>query len=227
MKSIISTAVAGLVFVVSMAGAQAADLGANLIVNGDAESGTAGWTAYAGTPVFGSVEYGSNWVLPTQPGPLARGAMLFVGDSGNAYAAGFQQVDISALSALVSAGQAKYQLDGWLGGWTTQQDNAQLYVSFLDSADNVLGTAQLGPMGPAARANTTGLFYVETQGTLPTQTTQVQFSLSMERVNGGDNDGYADNLSFKVSAVPEPGSYALMALGLLAIGGVAKRRNRA
>ena len=47
--------------------------GDNLVVNGDAEAGTAGWTGYAGYDIFQSVNYGSNWVLPTQPGPVDRG----------------------------------------------------------------------------------------------------------------------------------------------------------
>jgi hypothetical protein len=54
----------------------------------------------------------------------------------------------------------------------------------------------------------------------------------MNHLEGAYNDGYADNLSFVLTlapatTVPEPGTWALLGSGLLAIGGVAARRNRA
>ncbi|MFM2405979.1 MAG: hypothetical protein RL223_3859 [Pseudomonadota bacterium] len=206
--------------------ALATDLGSNLIVNGDAESGTTGWTAFAGTALFGSVDYGSNWVLPTQPGPSDRGSFLFVGDSGNAFAAGQQLRDVSDLSGLIDQGLVRYTASGWFGGWTTQNDNALLYVQFLDAAQTELGSVTLGPVMPADRDNATGLVLVSSEGLLPVGTTSLQFSLSMERFSGGDNDGYADNLSFQLQAVPEPQTYAMMALGLLAVGATVRRARR-
>ncbi len=206
--------------------AQATSLGTNLIVNGDAEAGTTGWTAFDGTAIFGSVEYSSNWVQPSQPGPADRGSRLFVGDSGNAIAAGFQTLDVSDLSGLIGQGQVSYTLSGWLGGWTTQNDNALLFVQFFDAGNTELGHVTLGPVMPADRGNATGLVFVSTGGVLPTGTTGLQFSLSMERFSGGDNDGYADNLAFQLQAVPEPQTYALMGLGLLAVAAAARRARR-
>ena len=211
----------GLTLLALSLGAQAqATLGSNLIVNGDAESGTAGWTGFDGYSMFQSVDYGSNWVLPTQPGPVDRGSKMFAGLT--AQAAGFQTVSLGAL-----AGQSlHYDLSGYLGGWAAQGDNALLYVSFLDGVGNEIGSASIGPVTPADRGNQTGLFLRTASGELPTGTAALQFSLSMERLGGGDNDGYADNLSFVVTSVPEGSTlaYALAGLGLL--GGVAVRRRR-
>lgn len=52
------------------------------------------------------------------------------------------------------------------------------------------------------------------------------FSLSMERLGGGDNDGYADHLSFVISSVPEGGTLAYALAGLSLLGGVLARRRR-
>ena len=77
--------------------AQAASYNQNLISNGAAESGVSGWTAFDGYDLFQSVNYGSNWVLPTQPGPVDRGSKMFTGVGGQS--AGFQIIDVSSLTA--------------------------------------------------------------------------------------------------------------------------------
>ncbi|MFT3859459.1 MAG: hypothetical protein QM742_18825 [Aquabacterium sp.] len=47
------------------------------------------------------------------------------------------------------------------------------------------------------------------------------FSLSMERLSGGDNDGYADNLSFVLQAAPVPEApSALLTLAGLSVAGL-------
>lgn len=198
----------------AMAGAAQAAVtyGSNLIVNGGAEAGTDGWLTYAGYGLVQSVSYGSNWVLPTQPGPDDRGLKMFTGVG--AYSVGYQMLDLGEITTQPLA----YELSGWLGGWQAQGDNALLYVQFLDLAGFELGHASLGPVTPADRNNVTGLLYREAADWLPVGTAQLAFWLSMERQGGGDNDGYADNLAFVLTApaaVPEPAGLALLGLGLL------------
>lgn len=215
-----------------LAGAQAAvpalDGRTNLIVNGDAEAGSAaGWTAYDGYALFSSVEYGPNWVQPTHPGPQDRGARLFVGGSGVAYAAGHQQVDLQSFASAIAAGGVRFDLRGWLGGWSDQGDNTQLWVQFLDGSGRMVGDVSLGPLTPGQRNNVTGLFLQQASGLLPAATRSLDIALTMQRLGGGDNDGYADNLSLTLSPIPEPATLALMLAGVLAVGNlVARTRER-
>jgi hypothetical protein len=197
--------------------------GSNLVVNGDAEAGIAGWTGYAGYNPFQSVDYGSNWVLPTQPGPADRGNKMFAGFGQ--YAVGWQTLDFGTATTR----DTSYALTGWLGGWADQGDNALFYVQFLDESDNEIGNSVLGPVTPQDRNNQTGLMFRETDGFVPTGTRKLSFWLSMERIVSNDNDGYADNLSFVLRAppvndVPEPGMAATFLLGL---GVLARSRRKA
>lgn len=198
--------------------------GNNLVVNGDAEAGMAGWSGYDSYSAFQSVNYGSNWVLPTQPGPVDRGSSMFAGLGQ--YAVGYQTLDFGVTTAQAIS----YSLTGWLGGWSNQGDNALFYVQFLDEFDNQVGSSTLGPVTPQDRDNQTGLLYREADGLMPAGTRKLSFWLSMERLVSGDNDGYADNLSFVLAAppseVPEPATLSMLLAGIGMLGWC-RRRPRA
>jgi len=206
---------------------QAAELNQNLVVNAGAEAGVSGWTGFGGVDLFSAVDYGPNWVLPTQPGPADRGLNLFVGGS-TAYAAGFQVLDLTGIpAAQLSGGQLGYALSGWLGGWLSQTDNTQVTAQFFDLQNTLVGSAILGPNTAADRGDQTGLTLFSASGTVPLNTHSITLVMEMTRLEGSDNDGYADNLSFTLAPVPEPAPLALLSLGLCVLGARVARQRRA
>lgn len=208
--------------------------GTNLIVNPDAEldSGSSsgdvvasvpGWTT---TGNFTVVQYGASGGFPTllDPGSSDRGHNFFAGGPANSFSSASQQLDVTFASAAINGAGALFSLSGWLGGWSTHPDHAILQVHFLNSVDADLGTASIGPVSNTDRVNSTEFLFRETNGAVPIGTEAIKFELNMTRFAGSYNDGYADNLSFVLTPVPEPETYAMLLAGLGLVGFMARRR---
>jgi hypothetical protein len=176
---------------------------ANLIVNGDAESGTGstdatpvttpGWTS-AGEAT--ALEYGSGgYPALTDPGPTDRGVNLFIGGYMDAMSSLTQTIDLSADAAQIDASAVTYALSGWLGGYAGQEDYATLTVTFQDGTGTALGTGTIGPVTAEDRSDVTGLLARSTTGSVPAGTRSALVVLAMVREEGTANDGYADDLS--------------------------------
>ena len=186
--------------------------GNNLVVNGNAETATGSSTGQEVVNVPGWATKGNFTVIrytrsisdglfptPTDPGPLNRGQNYFAGgpftSNSGATSSASQVIDVSPMAASIDTGKMQFTLSGFLGGWTIQRDNAFLGVSFKNDRDNPLGGASLGPVTPTDRTNKTALLLRSTTGTVPIGTRRVELLLQMTRLEGNDNDGYADNLS--------------------------------
>lgn len=160
-----------------------------------------------------------------------EGGNFFFGGGTEALSTGAQSFDVAAGAASIDAGSATYLLSALLGGFDGQDDNAALAVTFLGTAGNVLGAGALGPVLSADRGGVTGLFGRSTQGAIPIGTRSINLLLSMTRTSGSYNDGYADNLSLVLqrgneSGVPEPATWAMMALGFGLVGAALRSRAR-
>ena len=224
-------------------------LGTNWIVNGDAEAGPGSadgsqvsvpaWVPNGSDPFFTAVQYqptSGSFPATTDPGPSNRGNNLFAGGPANAESSGQQFLDISSFASQIDAGQLSFVLSGYLGGWEGQNDGAVLYAFFIDpNSTSSPGALITGP-GALARNNQTGLWFESTTGVIPAGTRTIDFRLIMTRTDGSYNDGYADNLSFVVTAaaptgltapagVPEPGSGFMMLGGGLTILALLRRRS--
>ncbi len=153
-----------------------------------------GWTT---TGNFTVIQYGSEGVALSSatPGPPFPGSNFFAGGPSNAQSSATQTVNVSAEAAAIDAGTLTYNLSGWLGGYSSQNDNATLTATFEGATGSVLGTATIGPVMAADRDDNSELLYREAQGLTPVGTRQVLVQLTMTRTDGDYNDGYADDLS--------------------------------
>jgi len=186
--------VAAALLAASCASQAAVVYGSNLVVNGDAEAGMTGWNGYAAYSPFQTVDYGSNWVLPTQPGPADRGSKMFAGLGQ--YAVGWQTLDLGTSTQ----GQIAYSLSGWLGGWADQGDNALFYVQFLDDVGNHV------PAGTRSLS-----FWLSMERLVSND-------------NDGYADNLSFVLRAPAADVPEPGMAATFALGLGLLGWAGRRK---
>ncbi len=227
--------------------AQVITYGSNLIVNPGAESGSdlgggqsaiSGW-AIASGPVGTDGFTGQSWfttggVFPTynSPGPLplsTRGNIFFYGGNSSTISGARQTASSPSLALVgdIDAGRAAYDLNGWLGGYSTQEDNAVLGLLFLNASGGAVGTAAIGPVTAADRSGVTGMLFRQTKGIVPVGTRSIQITLTMTRLEGINNDGYADNLSLILTPVPEPSSTALIGMAFGASRLIATWRRRA
>lgn len=189
----------------------------NLVVNGDFEQGEPG-------RVTGATQAGvqnlsiPGWedgtlatVLPydeasrydypnpeLHPMPDNRGRAYFAGIGEGVVR---QRIDVSALAVLTDAGQVRYDLSAWLGGFATQDEYLQITARFVDEHGNEAGPAAgLNPVRVNHRRGESGFMQRESEGELPVGTRFVVIEIE----NIGHHhppyirDGYADNIALEL-----------------------------
>jgi hypothetical protein len=130
------------------------------------------------------------------PGPSDRGKNLFTGGPSGDIATATQADSLSTYAGTIKAGNAKFSLSGWLGGYSSQTDNATLTVTWRDASGGAVGTpTAIGPVTADDRHDATGLLFRSASGAVPKQAASALITLRMMRNDGTYVDGYADNLS--------------------------------
>ncbi len=221
--------------------AQASVFGTNLIVNGDAE-GSVGSTngenngptpGFTTTGSFAVVQYGIGGGFPGAGDPgVAQGGLNFFAGGTPGPSTADQLINVSSGAAVIDLGATTYDLRALLGGFASQGDNAVLTISFLDAASLSVGSATLGPVTNVDRDDLTGLLPRTGAGFVPVGTRGIDVFLTLTRVDGAYDDGYADNLSLVLTGeagpggVPEPASWALMLMGFGGLGAALRARRR-
>lgn len=193
------------------------EYGHNLILNGDGEYDRgfdqhsydqviAGWQDQQQHPTNGFesmtlMRYGAPEGYPTanDPGPADRGQNFFAGGSQGQVSVMTQTVSLDTLRDAIDAGQVAFALSGWLGGFSNQNDRMELKATFHDANQQSLGEASLAAVTNVDRDNKTGTWFRATTGKLPAGTRKVLLELRAI-CETGINDGYADNLSFVLTA---------------------------
>lgn len=164
----------------------------------------AAWTPLKGS-AFTAVKYGTtNFIPAAAPAPKgkARGHNFFAGGQSLPNPSGATQVDsLTKYVGLIKTGKAKFTLSGWFGGWESQRDYTTLTVTWENAAGAVVGKPTvIGDVTPGQRKNVTGVFARHKAGVVPKGATQAMVKLKMQRLDGGYNDGYADNLGLVISS---------------------------
>jgi LPXTG-site transpeptidase (sortase) family protein len=191
---------------------------ANLIQNPGAEAGSGttncgivavpNWTT---TGTFTAPQYGFG--APTCDAGTPHGNNYFAGGPGGAVSTASQDISLGAYASSIDAGTATFDLSALLGGWQSQNDRAQVDITFLDAGNNPLGAATtIGPVTNADRGNVTGLLSRQATGTVPLNTRSVRVVQTMIRAAGTWNDGYADDLALSVCIPDEPPTVASQTL---------------
>ncbi|GAA1987013.1 alkaline phosphatase family protein [Catenulispora subtropica] len=193
----------------------AAAMSGNLLVDAGAEDAAQcssngldgmtmpGWTIVSGEP--NAVCYGaSGYPDSSTPGSPTRAKQFFAGGAtGNSDLA--QTVDVSAAASAIDAGGVPFNLSGWLGGYSTQNDRAGMTATFLNAAGTSVGTASIAPVTSTDRGGSTKFLQRTATGTLPVGTRSIKVDLGFTWTAGNTTDGYADDVSLTVGAtVPTP-----------------------
>ena len=180
-------------------------LGKNLIVNGDAESGTAGtsvtdvvatipgWTRTGKANVL---PYGlTGYVLLSNPAPQDHGFNYFACNSGTSTLT--QTIDVSSGASAISAGNITYTASAYLGMVSgINRPTAEVVVAFQNASGQTFSTATLGPDG----LGTIGMSMQRQIGLVPSGTVHISVTLTLNTTSGGAPA--ADSLSLVLSASP-------------------------
>jgi hypothetical protein len=183
------------------------DHGTNLIVNGNADLGSAGtpatvvasipnWTRSTGSANV--LAYGlAGHILLTDPAPLDHGPNYFVGDPGGLASTLTQTIDLSSVASAIGGGNVKFTASAYLGtfaGGGGLPALPQMTVAFQNAGGQPLGPAA-APVGPGG-INDVGMSLQQQIGLVPAGTVNVAVTLTLPNAFAS-----ADSLSLVLSTL--------------------------
>jgi hypothetical protein len=211
--------IAALAALACAAPAGAAVPSGNLLVNGDAQAGAGATDSSAVAPVpipgwattanLTEHAYGAGTFPDTAvSAAIGGGTQFFAGGpratGDNTTETAGQDVDVAGAGAEIDAGGVRATLAAALGGFESQADAARVDATFLAADGRSLGGVTVGPVTAADRGHETRLLARTASAAVPAGTRRVRVVITATRVEGSYNDGYADNVSLSLAAVPAP-----------------------
>jgi hypothetical protein len=160
----------------------------NLVLNGDAESGTDHWTVNEG--YFESLAAGECGGIDPYAGDYYFGVGALCDEA--AYAEAQQDVDISAWAKEVDSGNAVAQIDVMLANWDGYDQPAAWLVYLNDAGEDV------GQSTVLSDATATWTAFQAT-APIPSTTRALRVMLSGTFYAGVDTDAYVDNLAVRLN----------------------------
>ena len=89
-----------------------------------------------------------------------------------------------------------FNFSTWLGGYSTQDDNAQVLITFFDQTNQKVGNSTtLGPVSAAQRGGITSLIFQQASGLIPIGARSFIVIVTLTCVSPQDNDGLIDNIA--------------------------------
>ncbi|CAF4156324.1 unnamed protein product [Adineta steineri] len=179
----------------------------NWLTNGDGETGPCesaggstpptGWS-YNGT--ITQVYYNNTYAdqLSTNPGPNNRGSCYFYGGPSGSVTSMWQYVNMtdSINPVLIDNQTVYFNFSAWLGGYGSQTDYAQVSLTFINQANQQVGsTTTLGPVTNTQRSNITSLLFRQATGLVPVGARSLLVTVTITRLSGTANDGDVDNIA--------------------------------
>jgi hypothetical protein len=170
---------------------------ADCSLSGYEETTDPGWTITQGNPNVVCYKNTGGFPSFSTPGAQPGNGFFTGGTRGNSSM--FQTVDVSADATAIDAGTATYNLSGWLGGYSSQNDRADVVATFLSSTGGSLGTSEIGPVTNTMRGNKTEFLQQAANGSIPAGTRSIEVTFNAIWTAGQTTDGYGANLSLTVS----------------------------
>lgn len=178
----------------------------NLVMNGSDEAALVdglipGWTDVVG----------AHWGQRSANPPAYDGTYYFF--EGTDPSGTLQQVvDVSSYEGTIDQSRQNFDFSGYVRSYPqTPSDTSEITVQFLDAGQAPLLTLDSGQI-----SNTTDWQQVAFSHIAPIGTRSIAIVLTAIRYNGTNNDGYFDDISLNTETlpVPEPGTSALLGVGL-------------
>lgn len=164
---------------------------ANLLLNGGAENNTTNWTEVAGSfeSILSGECLGNN--------AFAGSRLFAVGGvcDPNAYAEGYQDIDVSSYSTDIATGLVEIQFGGYLSDYNGS-DRPEFRLDLYDSNSNLItSTNTFG-------SQTSNWIYFNQSFVAPTNLSTIRMVLMGTRNAGTDNDSYFDDMFVKLNLDP-------------------------